>query len=178
MIFAIRTIVGREEVVLESLYNRAVKLNIPVKALIHPQEIKGYVFVEGDLENVKELIKGVVNVRGLITSPINISELEKFLKPKESKIEVNIGDVIEVISGPFKDTRGKVTRIDTIKREVTIEPLEVSVPIPITIPIEFVKIVERKKDNFLSYKLNIKMSEDPENSKSPEESFENKKRSS
>jgi len=145
MIFAIRTIVGREEVVLESLYNRAIKNNIPVKAIIHPQEIKGYVFVEGDLENVKELIKGVVNVRGLITTPVNISELEKFLKPKESKIEVNLGDIIEVISGPFKDTRGKVTRIDTIKREVTIEPLEVSVPIPITIPIEFVKIVEKKK---------------------------------
>ena len=145
MIFAIRTIVGREEVVLESLYNRAVKNNIPVKAIMHPQEIKGYVFVEGDFENVKELIKGVVNVRGLITTPVNISELEKFLKPKESKIEVNLGDIIEVISGPFKDTRGKVTRIDTIKREVTIEPLEVSVPIPITIPIEFVKIVEKKK---------------------------------
>jgi len=145
MIFVIRTIVGREEVVLESLYNRAVKNNIPVKALIHPQEIKGYVFVEGELESVKELIRGVVNVRGLITTPVNISELEKFLKPKESKIEVNLGDVVEVVSGPFKDTRGKVTRIDNIKREVTIEPLEVSVPIPITIPIEFVKIVEKKK---------------------------------
>jgi transcriptional antiterminator NusG len=145
MIFAIRTIVGRENVVLESLYNRAIKNNIPIKALIHPEEIKGYVFVEGELENVRELIKGVVNVRGLITSPVNISELEKFLKPKESKIEVNIGDVIEVVSGPFKDTRGKITRIDNIKREVTIEPLEVSVPIPITIPIEFVKIVEKKK---------------------------------
>jgi transcription termination/antitermination protein NusG len=145
MIFAIRTIVGREGVVIESLYNRAIQYNIPVKALIHPQEIKGYVFVEGDLENIRELIKGIVNIRGLITSPINISDLEKFLKPKESKIEVNLGDVIEVVSGPFKDTRGKVTRIDSIKREVTIEPLEVSVPIPITIPIEFVKIVEKKK---------------------------------
>ncbi|MFZ8830505.1 MAG: transcription elongation factor Spt5 [Candidatus Aenigmatarchaeota archaeon] len=145
MIFAIRTIVGRENVVLESLYNRAIKNNIPIKALIHPEEIKGYVFVEGELENVKELIKGVVNVRGLITSPVNVSELEKFLKPKESKIEVNLGDIIEVVSGPFKDTRGKITRIDNIKREVTIEPLEVSVPIPITIPIEFVKIVEKKK---------------------------------
>ena len=145
MIFAIRTIVGREKVVLESLYNRAITNNIPIKALIHPQELKGYVFVEGELENVKELIKGVVNVRGLITTPLNISELEKFLKPKESKIEVNLGDIIEVVSGPFKDTRGKVTRIDSIKREVTIEPLEVSVPIPITIPIEFVKIVEKKK---------------------------------
>jgi transcriptional antiterminator NusG len=145
MIFAIRTIVGREEVVLESLYNRALKYNIPIKALMHPQEIKGYVFVEGDLENVRELIKGIVNVRGLVTSPININELEKFLKPKESNIEVNIGDVIEVVSGPFKDTKGKITRIDNIKREVTIEPLEVSVPIPITIPIELVKIVEKKK---------------------------------
>jgi transcriptional antiterminator NusG len=145
MIFAIRTIVGREEVVLDSLYNRAIKNNIPVKALIHPQEIKGYVFVEGDLENVRELIKGVMNVRGLITTPVNISEIEKFLKPKEGKIEVNLGDIVEVVSGPFKDTRGKVTRIDNIKREVTIEPLEVSVPIPITIPIEFVKIVEKKK---------------------------------
>ncbi len=145
MIFAIRTIVGREKVVLESLYNRAITNNIPIKALIHPQELKGYVFVEGELENVKELIKGVVNVRGLITTPLSISELEKFLKPKESKIEVNLGDIIEVVSGPFKDTKGKVTRIDSIKREVTIEPLEVSVPIPITIPIEFVKIVEKKK---------------------------------
>jgi len=145
MIFAIRTIVGREEVVLDSLYNRAIKNNIPVKALIHPQEIKGYVFVEGDLENVRELIKGVMNVRGLITTPVNISEIEKFLKPKEGKTEVNLGDIVEVVSGPFKDTRGKVTRIDNIKREVTIEPLEVSVPIPITIPIEFVKIVEKKK---------------------------------
>jgi len=145
MIFAVRTIVGREEVVLESLYNRAIKNNIPVKALIHPQEIKGYVFVEGDIESVRELIKGVVNVRGLITTPVNIDELKKFLKPKESKIEVSLGDIIEVVSGPFKDTRGKVTRIDSIKREITIEPLEVSIPIPITIPIEFVKIVEKKK---------------------------------
>jgi transcriptional antiterminator NusG len=145
MIFAIRTIVGSENVVLDSLYNRAIKNNIPIKALLHPEEIKGYVFVEGELENVKELIKGVVNVRGLITSPVNISELEKFIKPKESKIEINIGDITEVVSGPFKDTRGKVTRIDIIKREVTIEPLDVSVPIPITIPIEFVKIVEKKK---------------------------------
>ena len=145
MIFAIRTIVGSENVVLDSLYNRAIKNNIPIKALLHPEEIKGYVFVEGELEDIKELIKGVVNVRGLITSPVSISELEKFIKPKESKIEINIGDITEVIGGPFKDTRGKVTRIDIIKREVTIEPLDVSVPIPITIPIEFVKIVEKKK---------------------------------
>ncbi|MEM5815053.1 MAG: transcription elongation factor Spt5 [Candidatus Aenigmatarchaeota archaeon] len=144
-IYAIRTIVGRENTVIDSLLGRIQKNDIPIKAIMHPEEIKGYVFVEGDIRDVKELIKNVTNIRGLVTSPLKIEEMEKFLKPKETKIEINIGDVVEVISGPFKDTRGKITRIDSIKREVTIEPIEVPVPIPITISIEFVKIIERKK---------------------------------
>jgi len=144
-IYAIRTIAGRENVVVDSIYARVQKNKIPIKAIMHPEEIKGYVFIEGDIRDVREAIKNIVNIRGLVSSPIKIEEIEKFLKPKETKIEVNIGDIVEVISGPFKDTRGKVTRIDTIKREITIEPLEVPVPIPITISAEFIKIIERKK---------------------------------
>jgi len=144
-IYAIRTIAGRENVVVDSIYARVQKNKIPIKAIMHPEEIKGYVFIEGDIRDVREAIKNIVNIRGLVSSPIKIEEIEKFLKPKETKIEVNIGDIVEVISGPFKDTRGKVTRIDTIKREITIEPLEVPVPIPITISVEFIKIIERKK---------------------------------
>lgn len=144
-IYTVRTIVGRENVVIDSIMGRVKKENIPIKSIMRVEEIKGYVFIEGDLKDVKEAIKNVVNVKGLITSPVKIEEIEKFLKPKETKIEVNLGDIVEVMSGPFKDTRGKVTRIDNVKGEVTIEPLEVAVPIPITIPIEFIKIVERRK---------------------------------
>ncbi|MEM0333477.1 MAG: transcription elongation factor Spt5 [Candidatus Aenigmatarchaeota archaeon] len=144
-IYSVRTIVGRENVVVDSILARAKNNNIPIKSIMKLEEIKGYVFIEGDLKDVKEAIKNVVNIRGLITTPIKIEELEKFLKPKETKIEVSIGDVVEIISGPFKDTRGKVTRIDNIKREITIEPLEVPIPIPITISIEFIKVIERKK---------------------------------
>ncbi|MFH7880517.1 MAG: transcription elongation factor Spt5 [Candidatus Aenigmatarchaeota archaeon] len=144
-IYSVRTIVGRENVVVDSILARAKKNNIPIKSIMKVEEIKGYVFIEGDLKDVKEAIKNVVNVRGLITTPIKIEEIEKFLKPKETKIEVNLGDIVEIISGPFKDTRGKVTRIDSIKREITIEPLEVPIPIPITISIEFIKVIERKK---------------------------------
>ncbi|MCS7093778.1 MAG: transcription elongation factor Spt5 [Candidatus Aenigmarchaeota archaeon] len=144
-IYVVRTIVGRENVVVDSILSRAKKNNIPIKAIMHPEEIKGYVFVEGDIRDVREATRNVVNIRGIVASPVKMEEIEKFLKPKETKIEVGIGDIIEVISGPFKDTRGKVTRIDNIKREVTIEPLEVPVPIPITISVEFIKIIERKK---------------------------------
>ena len=144
-IYAVRTIVGRENVVIDSLIARAKKNSIPIKAVLHPEELKGYVFVEGDIRDVREAIKNVVNVRGLVTTPVKMEEIEKFLKPKETKIELSVGDIVEIVSGPFKDTRGKITRIDTIKREVTIEPLEVPIPIPITISVEFVKIVEKKK---------------------------------
>ena len=145
MIYVIRTIVGREEIVLEAIANKAKMEGIPIKALVHPEEIKGYIFVEGELKDVREAIKNVMNVRGLITKPTNVKELERFLKPREVKIELNPGDIVEVISGPFKDTKGKVTRYDKVKREVVIEPLETPVPIPITISVEFVKIIERKK---------------------------------
>ncbi len=144
-IYSIRTVVGRENVVVESIVARAIKNSIPIKSIVRIEEIKGYIFIEGDLKDVKEAIKNVVNVRGLITAPVKIEEIEKFLKPKETKIEVNLGDIVEIISGPFKDTRGKVARIDNVKKEITIEPLEVPVPIPITISIEFIKVVERKK---------------------------------
>ena len=144
-IYAVRTIVGRENVVVESLLARAEKNKIPIKSIVRPEELKGYVFVEGDIRDVRELIKNVVNVRGLVTNPVKIEEIEKFLRPKETKVELNVGDIVEIVSGPFKDTRGKITRVDTIKREVTIEPIEVPIPIPITISVEFVKIVERKK---------------------------------
>jgi len=143
MIYAVRTIIGREEIVLESLANKAKKEKIPIKALVHPEELKGYVFVEGDLKDVQEVVKDVMNVRGLIRTPVKIEELQKFLKPREVKIELKQGDIVEVISGPFKGTKGKVTRFDEIKREITIEPLETPVPIPITISVEFVKIVKR-----------------------------------
>ena len=147
MIYAVRTIIGREEIVAEAIAARAKKYNIPIKAVIHPEELKGYVFIEGDLKDVQEAVKNVVNVRGLIRTPVSIEELRRFLKPKEVKIELKPGDIVEVISGPFKDTKGKVTRFDEIKREITIEPLETAVPIPITISVEFVKILKRSEKN-------------------------------
>jgi len=36
-----------------------------------------------------------------------------------------------------------VTRFDKTKRELVLEPLEVTVPIPITISVEFVKVLEK-----------------------------------
>jgi len=142
MIYTIRTTVGRERSVIDTLSNRAKNVQADVKAIFHPQELRGYIFIEGDSEGIDTIISGVPHVRGLIRKEVKIEELKKFLEEKQVEINVNVGDIIEVIGGPFKNERGKVTRVDTAKSEVTIELLEAAIPIPITVAIDSIRVVE------------------------------------
>ena len=85
----------------------------------------------------------IPHIRGLIKKPVDMQQLQRFMQPKEVEVELNVGDVIEVIGGPFKGEKGKITRYDKTKRECTIELLEVSTPIPLTVSVEFVKILSK-----------------------------------
>ena len=143
MIYSIKTVVGRENVVMEAVAAKAKTENLSIQSLFHPEEIKGYVFVEGDIKDIERAIQMVPHVRGLIKRPVELKEVQRFLQPKTVEVELNVGDVVEIIGGPFKDERGKVTRYDKVKREVTIELIEAVVPIPITVSVEFVKLLEK-----------------------------------
>jgi len=56
-----------------------------------------------------------------------------------------VGDIIEVLSGPFRGEKGKIVRINEAKKELTIELLEAVVPIPLTLSINVVRLIEKKK---------------------------------
>ena len=62
--------------------------------------------------------------------------------------EINIrkNDIAEIISGPFKREKCKVTRIDKSKEDVVVELLEAAVPIPITVKLDAVKVIRRETD--------------------------------
>jgi len=143
MIYAVKTVVGRENIVLDSIAAKAKSENLNIQALVHPEEIKGYIFVEGDLKDIQQAISMMPHIHGLIKKPIELKEIQRFLQPKKVEIELNVGDVVEVIGGPFKGEKGKVTRYDKTKREVTIELLEITVPIPVTVSAEFVKVLKK-----------------------------------
>jgi transcriptional antiterminator NusG len=145
MIYTVKTVVGRENVVAEAIAAKCKTENYAIQSIVHPEEIKGYVFIEGELRDIERIIKDIPHVRGMIKTPIDLKQIQNFLQPRKVEIELNIGDLVEVIGGPFKGTKGKVTRYDKVKREITLEPLEVAVPIPITISVEFVKILEKVK---------------------------------
>ena len=142
MIITIRTTVGRENAVIETLTNRIKNIGLGIKSIFHPGELKGYIFIEGEEEVINGLIKGVPHVKGIIRKEVSMADIKKFLEVKKIEIKINRGDVVEVTGGPFKNEKGKVTRVDEAKGELTIEFLEAAVPIPITIPIESARLIE------------------------------------
>jgi len=145
MILTIRTTTGRENAVIDSLTTKVKNHKIDIKALFHPEELRGYVFVEAEQRDAELLIKGVPHIRGIINVPVKMEEIEKFLIPEKSEIKLEMGDVVEIIGGPFKGEKGKITRIDETKNEITVEFLEATIPIPVTISINSVRIHEKKR---------------------------------
>jgi len=145
MIYTVKTVVGRENIVLDAIAAKVRGGSMNIQALVHPEEIKGYIFVEGDIKEIEKAVQMVPHIRGIIKAPIELKQIQRFLEPKTVEVELGKGDVVEIIGGPFKGEKGKVSRYDKTKREATIELLEAVVPIPITIRVEFVKILEKKK---------------------------------
>ncbi len=145
MIYTVRTTSGRENIVMDMIHNSIKANNLDIKSIVHPGELKGYVFVEGELGEVQKALHGVMHVKGIIRKPVDLSEIQHFFETKRTKVVVSKGDVVEIIGGPFKGEKGKIARIDEIKDEVTVELLEASIPIPVTISTELVKLVKREK---------------------------------
>jgi transcriptional antiterminator NusG len=145
MIYTVRTTSGREDIVVDLLISKIRSDDIDVKSVFHPAEIKGYVFIEGSSGSVHKAIAGLMHSRGLINKPIAIGEIQHFLESKKARIKIDEGDIMEIIGGPFKGEKGRVIRVNKIKDEVTAELLEASIPIPVTIAIEFVKMVKKAK---------------------------------
>ncbi len=142
MIRTIRTTVGRENAVIETLASKVKNSGLDIRCIFYPAELKGYIFLEGDEEAINGIIKTVPHVKGIINKDVKIEDIRKFLEIKKFEIKVNRGDVVEIIGGPFKNEKGKVTRVDEAKEELTIELLDAAIPIPITIPIESAKVIE------------------------------------
>ncbi len=140
-IYTIRTTVGRERTVFDSLDAKLKAKNPGVKAMLSPNELKGYIFIEGEEEDIHKAIQGIPHIKGIINKPINIDELSNFYSTEVKEVKFKEGDIVEVVGGPFKREKAKIVRIDETKREAKIELVESAVPIPITIKLDLLKAI-------------------------------------
>jgi len=145
-VFAVRTTAGQEKNVADMIASRVETTKLPIKAVLVPEMMKGYVFVEADGPHfVEQVIAGVKHVRSRVPGLITFSEVERYIVTKPIIEELGIDDVVEVVGGPFKGMRAKITRIDKSKEEVTLELLEATFTLPITVHADYVRLVERAK---------------------------------
>ncbi len=145
-IFAVKTSIGHEKMVANWLAMRARKRKIGVYAILSPPKLRGYLLLESvkNYEALQDMIKGVQHARSVVEGNTSLDEIEHFLTPKPLVSGIEEGDVVEIIAGPFKGEKAKVTQIDEAKEEITVELFEAMVSIPVTIRGDHVRILEKE----------------------------------
>ena len=149
----LKTQVGQERRVAEALGNKARRFGIPILGLLAPSEMRGYVFIETtDPIRAEKGVRGVSYARALIKDPMTgqpkdtpFTEIAHFLTPVSAVAKIAEGDIVELVSGPFRGEKAKVTRVDDTKEEITVELIESMVPIPITVKGEHVRVLEKSQ---------------------------------
>jgi len=145
-IFAVKTTTGQERNVAKLVAAKIEMNNIPIKAILVPETLRGYVFMEAEGPHfVEEAIAGIRHVRSRVPGVVSFSEIERYVVRKPIIEELSENDIVEVTGGPFKGMRAKITRIDKTKAEVTLELLEATFTLPITVHSDYVKLVEKAK---------------------------------
>lgn len=141
MIFSIRTTGGQERTVAEVLTSRAVVKKLPIYAVLVSEAIKGYIFVESSGPHVvDEAMSGVKHARAKTRGSVPVSAIERFIVTKPAIEDLNESDMVEIIAGPFRGLKAKITEMDKVKEEVTIELLEEGFSsLPITVHADYVR---------------------------------------
>lgn len=148
--YAIHTYSGYEEKVAESIRQRADSLDMADKIfkVLVPKEkmieikngkrkvvekriFQGYVLVQMKLsEDAWYIVRNTPNVTGFVgtgidPSPISDAEMEKInkrmgLEQPKHKIDFKVGEVVNIIDGPFKGFDGSINEIDVAKGKLKV----------------------------------------------------------
>lgn len=138
--FAIRTTGGQEHIVVNLAQNRINSKKIPVRSILLLDSFKGYIIVEAPDSNIAyDALIGVRHVKGQIRGELPYKDIESYLVKRPVVTELNIDDTVEVIAGPFKSMKAKITRVDYEKQEATVLLLDSPYQIPVTVDANYLK---------------------------------------
>jgi transcriptional antiterminator NusG len=148
-IFAVKTTVNQEQAVadmVEGAIKEKKTSEHGLKAILVPDELKGYVLIEAAFpEMIEQIVQSIPHARGLVKGDMGLEEIEHFLTPKPSVTGIIEGSIIEIVSGPFKGERARVKKVDEAHEEITIELFEAMVPIPVTVRGDSVRILSKEE---------------------------------
>ena len=131
MIFVVRVSTNKEDQAIELIAENAKTKKLQVFSVVRPHGLRGYVIIEvEDLKNAEKACYNVPYVKGVIPKPLDYSEIKNIIEPTPEQIDIQEGDIVEIITDPFKKDKAKVVRLDKQKGDAVVELLETAVPIP------------------------------------------------
>ncbi|MFQ6135117.1 MAG: transcription elongation factor Spt5 [Nitrososphaerales archaeon] len=143
-IFAVKTTGGQEKTVANFVATRVQMREKKVYSVMVFGTMKGYVFLEApNAQVVGESIAGFKHVKSQVPGIIRFQDIEKFLVTKSIITELDVGDKVEVVAGPFKGMQANITRIEPVRKEVTVILLDAPYTLPVTIDADYLKIVQK-----------------------------------
>jgi transcriptional antiterminator NusG len=141
--YAVKTTASQERTVADMIINREEEA---IHAALAPDSLTSYVMVEADDYAILErVLDEIPHARTLVPGESSISEVEHFLSPKPDVEGIAEGDIVELIAGPFKGEKARVQRIDEGKDQVTVELYEATVPIPVTVRGDQIRVLDSEE---------------------------------
>jgi len=144
MIYTLKVAAGQLELVAAILKTKAKEL--PIYSIIMLPNIKNYLIVEANNENtLKRAIADIPYVRknSLNIGTVSETELDSLLHLESEMEKLKPDAIVEIKSGYLKGEKARVVRVNPTKEEVTVEILDATIKMPITIKAETVKLYQK-----------------------------------
>jgi transcriptional antiterminator NusG len=142
-IFAVKTTASQERTVADMIVNRE---EPSIHAVLAPDSLTSYVMVEADdTAAIERVLDEIPHARSVVPGMSDLSEVEHFLSPTPDVEGIAEGDIVELVAGPFKGEKAQVQRIDEGKDQVTVELYEATVPIPVTVRGDQIRVLDSEE---------------------------------
>ena len=139
-LYAVKVTMGQERNVTRMLADKAKVKDLPIAAILAPIELKGYIIVETAAPHaVDQLIRGMRHTRERVQGLVDPAEVVHYLETRPVVEGLEVGVLVEVVAGPFRGMKAKIVRVDVSKEEVTVELLEATFTLPITVHADYVR---------------------------------------
>ena len=145
-IIIIKTTIGQEIRIARDIGMKAQSENADyIYSVLVPPDLKGYVFVETLYpDRTMALLRNVRGARNMISGDVDIKEIEIYLTSKPATESLEVGNLVQIIDGPFKNEVARITHIDQARDEITLELQNAVIPIPLTVKADSVRVLDKE----------------------------------
>ena len=142
--YAIYVTSTMEEKVALIIASRVEYMDLDVRSIIVPADLKGYIILEvGNVAHLYEAIRGIRHVKRRRPLLMKREEVLRLARPMVEIPKLEPGMIVEIIGGPFKGMRGRIVSVSETKGEADLVLLETDIDMVVTVPLEQVRPEEK-----------------------------------